>query len=78
MAAHHDLAPAHIRIAAGRELICPWHGRIDVERCRVCPLLQGTIDGPDVEILCGYGHGAPLHPTAEGNPPAASLTERNQ
>lgn len=55
-----DRAPAHISIAAGWELSCPWHGRIEVARCRSCPFLQGMLDGPDLQVLCGFGHGAPL------------------
>jgi hypothetical protein len=54
-------APARIAVEAGWELSCPWHGRISVDRCRDCPLLQGLLEGPEVAVLCGFGHGAPIH-----------------
>jgi hypothetical protein len=57
------LAPMPIVIEAGWEVSCPWHGRVTVERCRDCCFLQGTLEGPDPRILCGFGHGAPLHRT---------------
>jgi hypothetical protein len=55
-----DRAPAQIAIEAGWELSCPWHGRIAVDRCCACPFLQGTLDGPDLQLLCGFGRGSPL------------------
>jgi hypothetical protein len=55
-----DAAPARIAVEAGWEVGCPWHGRIVIDRCRACPFLQGTLDGPDLLILCGFAHGAPL------------------
>jgi len=58
--AAHAPAPARIGIAAGGELDCPWHGRISIDRCRTCRFVQGTLEEPEVEILCGFGHGAPL------------------
>jgi hypothetical protein len=63
-------APGQIVIEAGGELSCPWHGRVEAERCGSCPFLQGMLDGPD-RILCGFGHGAPLRrrtETAHGVP----------
>jgi hypothetical protein len=54
-------APARIDVEAGWELNCPWHGRITVDRCWDCPYLQGTFEGPDIAVLCGFGHGAPIH-----------------
>jgi hypothetical protein len=54
-------APARIAIEAGWELSCPWHGRITFDRCRDCPFLQGTLEGPEIAVLCGFGHGAPIH-----------------
>ena len=55
-----EAAPARIAVEAGREVRCPWHGRVGIDRCRSCMFLQGTLDGPDVVILCGFAHGAPL------------------
>jgi len=55
-----DAAPARIPVEAGWELSCPWHGRVDIDRCCACPFLQGTFDGADLEILCGFARGAPL------------------
>lgn len=56
----YDPAPAPIRVEAGWELSCPWQGRVDLDRCRRCPFLQGTLEGADLEVLCGFAHGAPL------------------
>ena len=54
-----DAAPARIPVEAGR-VGCPWQGRNAVDRCHACRFLQGTLDGPDLLILCGFAHGAPL------------------
>jgi hypothetical protein len=59
-------APARIAVEAGRELSCPWHGRIDADRCRDCQFLQGTLEGPEFAVLCGFGHGAPIHHASRG------------
>jgi predicted RNA-binding Zn-ribbon protein involved in translation (DUF1610 family) len=53
-------APARIAVEAGWELSCPWHGRVNIDRCRSCTFLQGTLDGPDLVVLCGFAHEAPL------------------
>lgn len=58
-------APAHIGVEGGR-VSCPLRGRVALDACRRCAFLQGTLDGPDVVILCGFGRGAPLRRTLPG------------
>lgn len=66
-------APAHLPVEDGTNVECPWHGPRTLDGCRDCAFLQGTLDGPDVEVLCGYGRGAPLH--REG--PVAGIASRD-
>ena len=72
-----DAAPAHVAIEAGMELNCPWHGRVDISRCRSCSFLQGTLDGPYPVVLCGFAHGAPLRrPHRVGTGTATQAADR--
>jgi hypothetical protein len=47
------IPPRQIRVSAALLIDCPRHGRVDVSRCHRCPLLQGTLEGMGLIMLCG-------------------------
>ena len=61
-------APARIRIGASGVVGCPLNGPATLDGCRWCTFLQGSLDGPDPSILCGFAHGAPIRPFRDERP----------
>jgi hypothetical protein len=52
------LLPAHLLVRGG-EITCPRSGRSSAGACRACGYFQGSLEGPDAAILCGYLEGRP-------------------
>jgi hypothetical protein len=48
------MPPLKVRVSAGLQIDCPNHGRVDVSTCYRCPLLQGTLEGMGLIMLCGF------------------------
>lgn len=46
--------PLQVRVSAALLIDCPRHGRVDVSICYQCPLLQGTLEGMGLVMLCGF------------------------
>lgn len=59
----HPRRPLFLPVEAGSRVACPRRGRISVAVCRSCPLIQGTIEGPDPKVVCGFT-AAGIHVTA--------------
>jgi hypothetical protein len=48
------IPPLQIHVSATLLIDCPRHGRVDVSTCYQCPLLQGTLEGMGLVMLCGF------------------------
>lgn len=46
--------PIQVQVSAALLVDCPKQGRVDVSVCYRCPLLQGTLDGMGLVMLCGF------------------------
>lgn len=46
-------APLQLLVRDGA-VACPRHGRRPATECRTCAYSQGSVEGPDAAILCGY------------------------
>jgi len=46
--------PLQVQVSAALLVDCPTRGPVDVSTCYRCPLLQGTLEGMGLVMLCGF------------------------
>lgn len=61
---HGGIAPLHL--AVERYVHCPRGGLVPLPQCDACDLMQGTLWGDRVEVLCAYPEPVPALSSAHG------------